>query len=36
MDEKFLHYMSLTERRIENLMKVMKRAKDYDMKDMER
>ncbi len=24
--------MSLTERRIENLMKVMKIAKDYDMK----
>ena len=24
--------MSLTERRIENIMKVMKKAKDYDMK----
>ena len=32
MDEKWRNYMSLTERRIENLMKVMKIAKDYDMK----
>ena len=31
MDEKWRNYMSLTERRIENLMKVMKIAKDYDM-----
>tara|TARA_B100000035_G_scaffold158010_1_gene134712 strand:+ start:334 stop:522 length:189 start_codon:yes stop_codon:yes gene_type:complete len=34
MDEKWRNYMSLTERRIENLMKVMKIAKDYDMKVM--
>ena len=32
MDEKWRNYMSLTERRIENIMKVMKKAKDYDMK----
>ena len=32
MDEKGRNYMSLTERRIENIMKVMKKAKDYDMK----
>jgi len=32
MDEKWRNYMSLTERRIENLMKVMKDAKDYEMK----
>ena len=32
MDENWRNYMSLTERRIENLMKVMKIAKDYDMK----
>ena len=32
MDENWRNYMSLTERRIENIMKVMKKAKDYDMK----
>ena len=32
MDEKWRNYMSLTERRIKNIMKVMKKAKDYDMK----
>ena len=26
--------MSLTEKRIENIMKVMKRAKDYEMKSI--
>ena len=34
MDEKWRNYMSLTERRIENLMKVMKIAKDYEMKSI--
>ena len=28
------HIMDLMEKRINNLMLVMKRAKDYDMKDM--
>jgi hypothetical protein len=32
MDEKWRNYMSLTERRIENIIKVMKQAKDYEMK----
>ena len=32
MDEKWRNYMSLTERRIENIIKAMKRAKDYEMK----
>jgi hypothetical protein len=32
MDEKWRNYMSLTERRIENIIKVMKKAKDYEMK----
>ena len=32
MDEKWRNYMSLTERRIENLIKDMKDAKDYEMK----
>ena len=32
MDENWRNYMSLTERRIENIIKVMKDAKDYDMK----
>ena len=34
MDENWRNYMSLTERRIENIMKVMKRAKDYEMKSI--
>ena len=32
MDENWRNHMSLIERRIENLIKVMKDAKDYDMK----
>ena len=32
MDEKWRNYMSLTERRIENIIKAMKRAEDYEMK----
>ena len=32
MDEKWRNDMSLMEKRIENIMKVMKKAKDYDMK----
>ena len=32
MDEKWRNYMSLTERRIENIIKAMREAKDYDMK----
>ena len=32
MDEKWRNYMSLTERRIENIIKAMKQAKDYEMK----
>ena len=32
MDEKWRNYMILTERRIENIIKVMKQAKDYEMK----
>ena len=32
MDEKWRNYMSLTEKRIENIIKVMKQAKDYEMK----
>ena len=32
MDEKWRNYMSLTERRIENIIKAMRRAKDYEMK----
>ena len=32
MDEKWRNHMSLIEKRIENLIKVMKDAKDYDMK----
>ena len=32
MDENWRNYMSLTERRIENIIKVMKKAKDYEMK----
>ena len=32
MDENWRNHMSLIEKRIENLIKVMKDAKDYDMK----
>ena len=32
MDENWRNHMSLMEKRIENIMKVMKKAKDYDMK----
>jgi hypothetical protein len=32
MDENWRNYMSLTEKRIENILKAMKRAKDYHMK----
>ena len=32
MDENWRNYMSLTERRIENIIKDMKDAKDYDIK----
>ena len=32
MDEKWRDYMSLTEKRIDNVIKVMRKAKDYDMK----
>ena len=34
MDENWRNYMSLKERRIENIMKAMKRAKDYEMKSI--
>ena len=32
MDEKWRNHMSLVERRIENIMQAMRKAKDYDMK----
>ena len=32
MDEKWRDYMSLTEKRIDNVIRVMRKAKDYDMK----
>ena len=32
MDDKWRNDLSLMEKRIENIMKVMKKAKDYDMK----
>ena len=32
MDENWRNHMSLMEKRIENIMKAMKKAKDYDMK----
>ena len=31
MDENWRNHMSLMEKRIENIMKVMKKAKDFDM-----
>ena len=34
MGENWRNYMSLKERRIENIMKAMKRAKDYEMKSI--
>jgi hypothetical protein len=34
MDENWRNYMSLMERRIENIMKAMKIAKDYEMKSI--
>tara|TARA_Y100000996_G_C22292541_1_gene548722 strand:- start:158 stop:346 length:189 start_codon:yes stop_codon:yes gene_type:complete len=34
MDEKWRNDMSLMERRIENIMKAMKIAKDYEMKSI--
>ena len=32
MDENWRNHMSLVERRIENIMQAMRKAKDYDMK----
>ena len=32
MDENWRNHMSLAERRIENIMQAMRKAKDYDMK----
>ena len=32
MDEKWRDYMNLTEKRIDNVIRVMRKAKDYDMK----
>ena len=34
MDENWRNHMSLMERRIENIMKAMKIAKDYEMKSI--
>ena len=34
MDEKWRNHMSLMERRVENIMKAMKKAKDYEMKSI--
>ena len=34
MDENWRNHMSLVERRIENIMQAMRKAKDYDMKVM--
>ena len=34
MDENWRNHMSLMERRIENIMKAMRKAKDYEMKSI--